>query len=270
MRETGMRGTRMRQVTLAGTRRAPPEQPTRGGFAEGSPRSPQRRGQPREGPGSRRPAAPAPLTVRLLHGALVQALVVGQRGDVGRGQQLGPRPVEPGLLPRQHHGEAPGLCAGGGRPAPLRRRAEPGAGTAGTARPHGGAGWRPCSGACGLGSLLLVSACFWCPGVGGVPLLAVPLCQWCALVCLVLSVSGVRLSAASLFQCCPVSVVTPCQPCPLSSWCPPVSGDRYQPSHRAAMYPSLRVPPVSSVSLTSGVPLSVMAILSVMSPCHQR
>lgn len=184
MREAGMR-----QVTLVGTRGTPAEHPTRGGLPTG--------------PGSRAPPRPpraAPLTVRLLHGALVQPLVVGQRGDVSRGQQLRPRPVEPGLLPRQHHGEAPGLCAGGGRAAPLRRRAEPGAGTAGTARPHGGAGRRPCSGRAGLLSLCLW--CRWCP------LVCLVLCQPCP-CCMLSRVSGAARSAVS-----PVSAV----PCPLCQW----------------------------------------------------
>lgn len=81
-----------------------PSEP-RNGNRSGSQRG--RRGaakRPRQRPGLRQRLPRAALTLRLLHGAPVQPPVVRQRGDVRRRQQLGPRPVQPGLLLGLHHG----------------------------------------------------------------------------------------------------------------------------------------------------------------------
>lgn len=90
----------LRELTGSAAAPSRSRSPHRGRSPRAAPAAPSRDRPPRPRPRPR----PQPLTLRLLHGALVEALVVGQRGDVRRRQQLGPRRVEPGLLLGLHHG----------------------------------------------------------------------------------------------------------------------------------------------------------------------
>lgn len=70
---------------------------------------------------------------------------MGQRGDVRRRQQLGPRPVQPGLLLGQHHGGAPAALG-------VRAAAEPASKRRGAGGGDGGGGGPPSRRALGAGA----------------------------------------------------------------------------------------------------------------------